>query len=104
MNIRLLSSAAAFVAVALLFACKHDDDAHDHDHSGKDPSAVAYPSCRAITEACHYLDVGEGPIHDCHDLGHDSKSDAPCAARKDECLKVCVPAGGAGAADAAAGG
>jgi hypothetical protein len=102
MNIRLLSAAAAFATVALLFACKHDDAAHDH--ATDDPSAVPYPSCRAITEACHELDVGTGPIHDCHDVGHDSTSDAPCAARKDECLKICAPADDAGAADAATGG
>lgn len=49
-----------------------------------------YPACNEIIQACHPLDVGDGPIHDCHDLGHEAKSDADCSPKKDECLRVCV--------------
>jgi hypothetical protein len=56
-----------------------------------------YPACNAIIEACHPLDVGEGPIHDCHNLGHEATSDADCIPKKDECLRICVPESDAGA-------
>jgi hypothetical protein len=65
-----------------------------------------YPSCQAIIDKCHELDVGDpGAIHDCHELAHDAPDDATCAAKKDECTKACVPAadGGSDAADASGG-
>jgi hypothetical protein len=49
------------------------------------------------------FDVGEGEIHECHEIGHDSTSDAPCAAAKDKCLALCVDEAGADAHDADAG-
>lgn len=91
---------ASVAALTLLFAC-HDDD--DHSHSDTTAHTSEFPSCQAIVDACHPLDVGAGPIHDCHDVGHDATSDAPCAAKKAECLKTCV-ATDAGASDAATGG
>ncbi len=63
-----------------------------------------YPSCQAIIDKCHPLDVEEGPIHDCHDLGHAASGDAECAAQKDRCFALCVEAPDSGAVDAAEGG
>ncbi len=85
---------AAVCAAALITAC-HDDDDHAHE--------TTYPSCEAISEACHPFDLGQGPAHDCHELAHGATSDATCAARKDACLKTCSPADG-GASDAPSGG
>jgi hypothetical protein len=48
-----------------------------------------HPSCNAIIQACHPVDVGLGPVNDCHGLGHDGKSEAECAGRKDECVALC---------------
>ncbi len=56
-----------------------------------------YPSCQAILSACHELDTGEGPIHECHEVAHDATSEADCAPRKAECLATCVEPADAGA-------
>ena len=90
--------AASLAAVACVYACSDDHD-HDHDHGASSGGHTSpYPSCNAITQACHPVDVGEGEIHDCHDLGHAAKSDSDCAPKKDRCLEVC----NAAAADAGA--
>lgn len=93
---KILFAAAAMLAVVTVIAC--DDD---HDHDARDPHQDTFPSCEAIIDACHYVDVGEGEIHACHDLAHDSTSEEACAARKDECLALCASDAG-GAADAGA--
>lgn len=101
---RIFFAAAMIAVTGGVYACSHYDADHDHtvptDKEGGHTSP--YPSCNAITQACHEFDVGEGPVHDCHELGHDSTSDEPCAAKKDACLALCVAEGGvdAGAADA----
>jgi len=89
---------AAGLAVALLVACS---DSHSHDTDAGHDSQ--YPTCRIIMDACHELDTGDpGPIHDCHDVAHDAKSDDPCVAKKDECLRTCAASadGGASTSDA----
>lgn len=103
----ILIGAAMFAVVASVYACSddHTTDGHDHavptDEAGGHTSP--YPSCNAITQACHQFDVGEGEIHDCHEVGHDSTSDEPCAAVKAKCLALCVEeAGTDGGAEAAA--
>lgn len=95
---KIMASAFVILTVAALSVtsgCKSSDDDHDHPADGGHVSS--YPSCQAIIDKCHPLDVGDpGPIHDCHELAHDAKDDATCAAKKAECEKTCV----AGAADA----
>jgi hypothetical protein len=68
-----------------------------------DPDDTSFPSCEAIAVACHNLDLETdgGTARDCHVLGHTSKTEAACAAKKDECLAFCS---GDGGADADAGG
>jgi hypothetical protein len=85
---RCLSLAAV---VMLVFAACDDDHEHDdgHDLGGH---TSPYPSCNAITQACHMYDTGEGPLHDCHERAHSAKSDADCAPTKDECLRLCAEA------------
>jgi hypothetical protein len=78
------------VSVLAVAACHDDHDDDGHDLNGH---TSPYPSCNAITQACHMYDTGEGPIHDCHDRAHDAKSDADCAPTKDECLRLCAEAG-----------
>lgn len=73
---------------------------HDHEHGADGGHTSPYPTCDAIMDACHPLDVEEGPIHDCHNVAHDATSDAPCIARRDECLRICVAPSDAGAKDA----
>ena len=73
--------------VAAIAACEDD---HDHD------TAAEPPSCKAIVEACHELDKGDGPIHDCHEFAEGGKTEAECAAKKTECLTTCTPGGDAG--------
>lgn len=82
--------AALLASVAFVVACSSDDD-HSHSETGEHTSTFA--SCQAIIDACHPLDVGEGAIHDCHEVAHDATEatgDGECVAKKDECLKTCV--------------
>lgn len=99
------SFGAPVLASMLGAACAISACSHDHDDGETHTSS--YPSCSAILEACHPLDEGTGPIHDCHDLSHDGTEET-CAPRKAECLAVCVPKVDAGAdatpRDAATGG
>lgn len=99
---KIMASAFVILTVAtfsMASGCSSDDQ-HGHEHTGDGGHVSAYPSCQAIIDKCHPLDVGDpGPINDCHALAHDAKDDATCAAKKDNCVtKVCVP----GAADAGA--
>jgi hypothetical protein len=88
--------AAALVAVA--WGCSSDDDKgqSSSSSSGGDEHTSPFPSCQAILTACHPLDVGEGPIHDCHELAHDDGTEEKCAAKKAECLTTCSPKADAG--------
>ena len=75
-----LSTLAAFT---VLGACSDDK---------KDDGA---PSCKAIIEACHPLDPGSGPIHECHEAAEaDGVTEQTCAGKKAECLATCKPDGG----------
>lgn len=88
-------------AVAAAWGCSSDDDkpasssSSSSSSSGESEHSSPYPSCQAIIDACHPLDVGDGPIHDCHEVAHDNGTEATCAAKKSECLATCV-AGDAG--------
>jgi hypothetical protein len=91
MNYRLfavLAFAAAAVTSMVAVGCK---DAHSDDHGSTSSGGHTspYPSCNEILEACHEVDVGAGPVHDCHDQAHEATSDAPCVPVKANCLKIC---------------
>lgn len=90
---------AALLAAGCVYACSsHDDDGHAHGADAGHESQ--YPTCRIIMDACHELDTGDGPIHDCHEVAHGATSDDPCVAKKDECLKTCVAPADGGSSDA----
>lgn len=66
----------------------------EHDH-GADAGAhtSAFASCQAIIDACHEVDVGEGPASACHDVAHDEgATEEKCAAKKAECTVTCKAA------------
>lgn len=90
--------AVMFTVAFSLYACSDDHTDGDHDHPIPTDEAGGhtspYPSCNAITQACHKFDVGEGEIHDCHEVGHGATSDEPCAAVKAKCLALCVDEAG----------
>jgi hypothetical protein len=102
MKKQIFVGAAMVAALVSLYACSSSTTptTGSSGSSGTIPSDEAgghtspYPSCNEITHACHAFDVGEGPIHDCHELGHAAKSDEPCAAQKAHCLSLCVTDGG----------
>jgi hypothetical protein len=52
-------------------------------------------ACDRIVEACHDVDPGSGPIHDCHEDAEaaEAASDADeiCADREDDCIALCKP-------------
>lgn len=68
------------------------------DEGGGGGHMSPFPDCNEIAQTCHEVDVGEGEIHDCHEVGHDAKSEAECTPIKERCLQVCKAA----AADAGA--
>jgi hypothetical protein len=84
--------ATAVIGSAVATGCDGDDDhSHSHGTSGGGHTS-SYPDCNAIIEACHEVDVGEGPIHDCHDKAHAATSEADCTPIKDNCLAICSAA------------
>lgn len=94
--------AASVVAVAT-FASTGCEDDHDHDHGNGGGHTSPYPSCNEITQACHSVDRGPGPINDCHSKAHDAKGEGDCAPIKAECLALCAAAADGGAGDGDAG-
>jgi hypothetical protein len=101
-----LALATAVFASAAVTGCEGDDDhSHDHNNTSGGGHTSPYADCNAITQACHEVDVGDGPIHDCHDKAHAAKSEADCTPIKDNCLAICAAAkndagsGGGGSGD-----
>lgn len=77
------------VASALLLVGCASDDAPSTE---TDRHTSPYPSCQAIIDACHPKDIGEGAVHDCHDVASNGP-EASCSARKAECIATCNAAG-----------
>jgi len=72
---------------ALLTACGDSPASSD---AGVDAAVSLSPSCQEIIHHCHEVDPGTGPIHDCHELGHDTTStEAQCAAQLSTCTMLC---------------
>jgi hypothetical protein len=67
-------------------------------------SARQEPLCASLGELCHAVDDQDGPLHECHELGH-VNDQAVCAGEFDRCAGLCLAArealehggGGAGA-------
>lgn len=68
---------------------------------GGESHGASAAQCEAIGELCHPVDDGDGPLHECHDLGHIGDPEV-CAERFDDCITMCLAAaeehgeGGAG--------
>jgi hypothetical protein len=61
--------------------------------------------CQALGSLCHEVDDGDGPLHDCHDVGHIGDPQA-CAEVFDDCITMCLEAAeghGAGGSGGAGG-
>ncbi|HVJ93284.1 MAG TPA: hypothetical protein VM580_25965, partial [Labilithrix sp.] len=82
-------SVVAAATFASMGCDDHDDGDHDHTDGGH---GSEYPSCNAISEACHEVDIGEGRIHECHEVAHSAKSDSDCSGVKNECVTTCAAA------------
>lgn len=54
-----------------------------------DTGPASFPDCEAIVEACHMVDPGSGPAHDCHEAAHDAASNDVCAPLRASCLATC---------------
>ncbi|MBX3233617.1 MAG: hypothetical protein KIT84_11485 [Labilithrix sp.] len=98
MNRKIFGTAILAVFVAAAWGCSDDDD-HDHSSSSSGGHTSEFPSCQAIITACHPLDNGPGPAHDCHEVGHDNPTEEKCAAKKAECLATCTAPGTSDAGD-----
>lgn len=68
------------------------------------PSSVSPPAeCEEIVEACHMVDPGTGPIHDCHEFAEAmGRTAAECSAMRASCIALCRAAADAGAGQDAA--
>lgn len=76
-----------------MYACSSDDGGANEVDAGGSSSGHGsiYPSCAAISDACHPYDDGTpGPIHDCHEVAHDDPTEPACASKKDHCLEICT--------------
>lgn len=90
MKTKILSAAMAFMVV--VWGCSDDKKAATPEE-GEGDHKSPFPSCQAIIDVCHPVDVGEGPASECHDVAHDDgASEEKCAARKTECLATCAAA------------
>jgi hypothetical protein len=49
------------------------------------------PYCRALGELCHAADDGDGPIAECHEVGHSGDAHE-CADHFDDCAELCLGA------------
>lgn len=87
-----------------IHTCVQDEDGS--------PNTDQDPKCLALGELCHPVDDKNGPLHECHELGHDGEA-AACAAGFEDCAKRCLAArellpepgeGGAGGASSTNGG
>jgi len=77
-----------FVLVAV-GACSDDHD-HDHDHDGE---GAFPPSCEAFHDACVKVMQSNAKAKECDDFAHaEGRTEAECAAKKDECVAACGPA------------
>ncbi len=56
-----------------------------------DGSAEKASNCAALGELCHAVDDQDGPLHECHELGHVNDADI-CAAEFDHCARICLAA------------
>jgi hypothetical protein len=84
MNLRALLSVVAALPL-LAAACGSDDPEENHEH--QQPA-----ECEPISDACHAVDTGDpGPIHDCHETGHDGTA-AECTAAAANCIALCEAA------------
>ena len=91
----------ALLALLVAGCSSSSDNTSSSSSSGYTDHSSRYPTCDQIIKACHPYDIGEGRIHDCHDQGHEAKSDADCTPVKDLCLSACAAAAAdAGAKDA----
>jgi hypothetical protein len=62
------------------------------DHHDSSPA-----ECKEIIEACHEVDPGSGPIHECHENAEEEWSKEQCTANRQRCLALCsAPRDGGG--------
>lgn len=58
---------------------------------GGDGGSTTTHDCADIIAACHEVDPGSGPIHDCHEVGHDG-DEAACTPVRASCVSMCEAA------------
>ncbi len=100
---------ALFGSTALAaVACGNGDDPNNGTGGaagtgGTGGGSQAASECRVLGELCHRVDDMDGPLNECHEVGH-SGDPVACAAEFDECTTSCVEAAepGAGGAGGAA--
>lgn len=79
---------ACSVAYLLASGCAGESDPVRTDGTGG-ANNEARAECAAIGELCHAADVGAGPLHECHEIGHVGDV-SQCAAHFAECVGLCV--------------
>jgi len=70
-----------------IFSCVTDSDDIGSGGSASRPDAL----CVALGELCHEVDDVDGPLHDCHEVGHEGVA-AACAEQFDNCATECLAA------------
>lgn len=90
-NGRIRNGLVALFLIGLLGSCIDE---------GVDPTDEVHffpPSCQEIVDACHEVDLGYGPLHECHETAHDVSTAEACEPIRDECVALCDAAASADA-------
>jgi hypothetical protein len=105
MTHRNLLLCAVIALFASMPACGDDDPNVEPGSGGSGGSGggdteLGLAMCRALGSLCHAVDDGDGPLADCHDLGHAADPEA-CVEGFQSCIDLCLEAeehgaGGAG--------
>ena len=77
----------SFLATVALCTCVLSCDDHHEDSPAE---------CKEIITACHEVDRGSGPIHDCHENAEGTWTKEQCSANRSMCLGLCSSAGDGG--------
>ncbi len=67
-------------SLALFVACGGTNDPPPATHH-----------CADIVDACHDVDPGSGPLHDCHETAHEGV-EATCQPIRESCVMQCMAA------------
>ena len=86
---RRMSLRQSFLSLALATSLAGCTSTPSTSDSGVDAHSTLLPHCQEIIDACHEVDPGSGPAHDCHEVAHDATMDSECEPVAESCVAMC---------------